>query len=254
MHVILGYIWTVCAGTAAGFINTLAGSGSAFSLAALNALGLPLDVANGTNRVAILLQTLVAVVIFKRKGRMPAFKITLPMIIPAALGAVAGALLAGSMDRGSFRLAVGALMLLVLVLLFIKPKIWLEQRESLHRRPYWLVGPVFFLIGVYGGFIQMGIGVFLLTALVLMSGFDLVAGNAVKVLIVLVLTVPALVIFAAQGLVRWDAGLVLACGNMLGAWLAAREAAKRGAVFIRWLLIAVVAMAAARYLGLWPWR
>lgn len=250
MHDLLSYLLTVCAGAAAGFINTLAGSGSAFSLAALNALGLPLDVANGTNRVAIILQTLVAVLIFKRKGRMPAFRITLPMIVPAVFGAVAGALLAGSMERDVFRTAVGVLMLLVLGLLFIKPKVWLEQRESLHRRPYWIVGPVFFLIGVYGGFIQMGIGVFLLTALVLMSGFDLVTGNAVKVLIVLVLTAPALAIFAAQGLVRWDAGLILACGNMLGAWLAAREAARRGAVFIRWLLIAVVTIAAARYLGL----
>jgi uncharacterized membrane protein YfcA len=50
--------------------------------------------------------------------------------------------------------------------------------------------------------------------------------------------------------VVWGVGLILAVGNMLGAWVAARMAVKRGAVFVRWLLIAVVTVSAAQLLGL----
>lgn len=251
MPIWLETLLTIGAGCIAGFINTLAGCGSAVSLALLNALGLPLDVANGTNRVAILLQTLVAVRIFRQKQLFPPARETAPLILPAALGAIVGAWLAGCMDRSTFRFTVGMLLLVVLVLLFIKPRAWLEQHKDIKRRSLWLLAPIYFLIGIYGGFIQMGIGVFLLVALVWVSGFDLLVGNAVKILIVFVLTMPALIVFALQGNVHWHTGLVLACGNMLGAWLAAREAAKRGAPFIRALLIVVVIAASTRYLGLW---
>jgi len=97
-------------------------------------------------------------------------------------------------------------------------------------------------------YIQVGVGVFLLSALVLVEGLDLVRANAVKVLLALCFTVPALAIFLMNGLVRWDLGLTLAAGSMLGAWAATHETAKRGAPFIRRLLIVVVVIAAVRYL------
>ncbi len=243
------YPLTVLAGFLAGFINTLAGGGSAISLAMLNLLGLPLDVANGTNRIAILLQNIVAVRGFHKRGKMDA-KACIPLIWPAVLGGILGAWLAGRMGRESFRMAVGVLMLVVLALLFIQPRRWLQDQHVQKKSNGLIPFVVFFAIGIYGGFIQMGIGVFLLSALVLLLDYDLVGGNGAKVLIVLCLTLPALLIFLFNGLVRWDYGLVLACGNMLGAWIATKEAARRGAPFVRAVLIAVVSLAALRYLGI----
>jgi uncharacterized membrane protein YfcA len=242
------YPLLVAAGFCAGFINTLAGSGSVVSLAVLNLAGLPLDIANGTNRVAILLQTAVGVGRFKQQGRLQ-IRPHIGIILPAVAGGIAGAFLAGQVNKEVLRISIGLCMLLVLFLLFFKPKRWLEgQADKLHKRS----GPVrmitFFLVGIYGGYLQIGVGVFLLTALVMAAGFDLVRGNAVKLLIVLCYTIPALAIFVMNGLVRWDLGLTLATGNMLGAWAATYEAAKRGAPFIRWLLIAVTAFSAVRYL------
>ena len=75
---------------------------------------------------------------------------------------------------------------------------------------------VFFFIGIYLGFIQMGVGVFLLTGLVLGVGYDVVRGNAVKVLIILCCTAIALGIFIYSDKVDWEFGLLLACGNMAG--------------------------------------
>jgi uncharacterized membrane protein YfcA len=108
---------------------------------------------------------------------------------------------------------------------------------------------VFFLIGVYGGFIQAGVGIFLLAGLVLAAGFELVRANAVKNLIVGCFTVFALAVFILNDQVDWEAGIVLAIGNMLGAWVAARMAVKRGASFVRWILIAVIVVSAAVLLG-----
>jgi hypothetical protein len=243
------YVLTVLAGVLTGYVNTLAGCGSAFSLAALGALGLPIDIANGTNRVAILLQNVVGTTGFHRQGKMD-WKTGLKLAVPACMGAVLGAFLATRMDAHHLKRAVGVAMLLVLGLLFIKPQRWTDGMRDSSKGLHWIPkAGIFFCVGVYGGFIQMGVGVFLLTGLVFGAGYDVVRGNAVKVLIVLCFTTIALAVFIYSGKVYWSIGLLLACGSMAGAWIATRQAAKRGARFIRWLLIFVVSYAALKYLG-----
>jgi uncharacterized membrane protein YfcA len=146
---------------------------------------------------------------------------------------------------------IGALMVVMLVVILVRPRRWLEGQASMERqRLNWQQWLVFFLIGLYGGFIQAGVGIFLLAGLVLSAGYDLVRANAVKVLIVLGFTIFAMAVFVLNKQVVWSVGLILAVGNMLGAWVATRVAVKRGAVFVRWLLIAVVAVSAAKLLGL----
>lgn len=242
---ILFYLLLFAGGILAGFINTLAGSGSVVSLAIMNLMGLPLDVANGTKRVAILLQTAVGVSRFKKQGKLE-IREHRGIILPAVLGAILGAVLAASVSEVIFRRSVGACMVLILGLLFFKPQRWLEGTEKKQAGPVRMIS--FFLVGIYGGYIQVGVGVFLLTALVLGEGLDLVRGNAVKLFLALCFTAPALIIFLINGLVRWDVALPLAAGSMVGAWIATHEAAKHGAPFIRWLLIAVVSASAIRYL------
>lgn len=245
---VLIYPLLILAGFAAGFINTLAGAGSVITLFVLNLAGLPLPVANGTNRVAILLQTAIAVGRFKKQGKLAA-RPHLGVILPAVVGGILGALLAGQVSSLVLRRSIGLCMALTLIPLFLRPARWLEgspEREAKGAGPAQMIS--FFLIGIYGGYVQLGVGVFLLTALVLVAGLDLVRGNAVKVLIALCYTVPVLLIFVMNDLVRWDMGLTLAAGNMLGAWAATHEAAKRGAPFIRWLLIVVVIVSSVRYL------
>jgi uncharacterized membrane protein YfcA len=122
--------------------------------------------------------------------------------------------------------------------------------RTLDRWPTLAQLALFFAIGGYGGFIQAGVGIFLLAGLVLGVGYDLVRANAVKVGIVLLFTLSALAVFVRNGQVDWAVGLILSVGNMLGAWVAARVAVDRGAVWVRRLLIAVVIVSAANLLGL----
>ncbi len=244
------YLVVVAAGFMAGFINTLAGSGSLITLPLLIFLGLPANVANGTNRIAILLQTAVGVSSFHRQ-RVLDLRGGLMLAAPAVVGSIVGAQIAVNLDELMMRRAIGTLMVVMLAVILVRPKRWLEGRpEAVHQRPDWKQLLLFFAIGVYGGFIQAGVGIFLLAGLVLGAGYDLVRANAVKVLIVLCFTLCALVVFLVNGQVQWGIGLILAVGNMLGAWVAARIAVERGAAFVRWLLIAVVVISAAKLLGL----
>jgi uncharacterized membrane protein YfcA len=247
------YLAAIAAGCIAGFINTLAGSGSLVTLPLLIFLGLPANVANGTNRVGILLQNIVAVGSF-RQQKVLDLRGGLMLSAPAVLGSVLGAQIAVNLDEQTMRRTIGALMIVMLIVMLVRPNRWLEGRtEAIHQRPAWTQLLTFFAIGVYGGFIQAGVGIFLLAGLVLGAGYELVRANAVKNLIVLAFTISALIVFLLNGQVVWGLGLIMGIGNMLGAWIAARMAVERGAAFVRWVLIAVVAVSGAELLGVFDW-
>lgn len=236
-------------GFGAGFINTLAGSGSLITLPMLMFLGLEPGVANGTNRLGVLLQSLVAVGSFKQQ-KVFTFKESYRLTIPAVIGSVVGALLAVEMDRETLRTAIGLLLVFMFILLIFKPKQWITgNAEARKSQSAWIQYVIFFFIGIYGGFIQAGVGLFLLAGLVMGAGLDLVKANAVKVFIVLLYTPFALVVFFMNSQIDWSWGLILAVGNMGGAWFAARFAAKKGAAAVRIILLIVILLSALELFG-----
>jgi len=247
------YLAVLAAGFAAGFINTLAGSGSLITLPLLIFLGIPATVANGTNRVGVLFQNIVAEESFRRQKVLD-LRGGLILAVPAILGSVIGAQIAVGLNETRMRQAIGVLMVVMLFVILLRPKRWLQgELEKMGKRPSAIQLIIFFFIGMYGGFLQAGVGIFLLAGLVLGIGYDLVRANAVKVLIILAFTISALIVFMLNDQVLWSMGLLLAVGNSLGGWIAARVAVERGANFVRWLLIAVVAVSAANLLGIFSW-
>ncbi len=243
------YLLCIVAGFFAGVINTLAGSGSLITLPVLIFIGLPATVANGTNRVGVLLQNIVAGYSFSR-DKVLDLRGALILSAPAVLGSLLGAQIAVSLDEEMMRRVIGVVMVLMLFVILLRPRRWLEGKmQNLDGGYNWQQTLSMFAIGVYGGFIQAGVGIFLLAALVLSIGYDLVRGNAVKIVIVLAFTVSSLLVFANNAQVDWGAGLLLGIGNMLGAWVAARMAVKRGVAWVRWVLVATVAVSAIYLLG-----
>ncbi len=247
------YIIVIVAGIGAGFINTLAGSGSLITLPLLIFLGLPANVANGTNRVGVLFQNIIATESFRRQKVLDA-RGALILALPAAIGALVGAQIAVNLDEEMMRRVIGLLMVVMLVVIIVQPKKWLQGKlKRMEKRPSWWQFLLFFGIGIYGGFIQAGVGIFLLASLVLGIGYDLVRANPVKNMIVLIFTISALIIFILNDQVIWSVGLLLAIGNAAGAWIASKMAVKRGAGFVRYILIAVVVVSAANLLGVFSW-
>lgn len=245
------YPAVVAAGFVCGFVNVLAGSGSLITLPLLIFIGLPATVANGTNRIGILLQNLVGARGFHLRGLLD-LRQALWLAAPTTLGAIVGAQIAVDLDEAKMERAIGALLVFMLIVMLVDPQRWLRGRGgSVRARPTLVELGLFFLIGIYGGFIQAGVGIFLLAGLVLGAGFDLVRANAIKVLIILIFTAPALVVFLLNQQVNWRIGLILSAGNMMGAWAATRFASRPGAaLWIHRLLIAVVVASSAELLGL----
>lgn len=247
------FVLAILAGILAGIINTLAGSGSAVTLPMLVFLGLDPTVANATNRIGVIVQNVVGISTFARSGHMD-LRGGLWLTAPGMLGALVGAYVATLLDKEAMNLAIGGMLLLVLVTIFLNPKKWLrEQSDVKEGRPSLPLLALFFGIGVYGGFIQAGVGVFLLTAMVLGVGYTLVHANAVKLLIVLALNVVAIVVFIFSPVeINWWIGGLMAVGQSIGAWAAVRFAVtvKDANRWVRYLLIVVVVYSILRFFGL----
>ncbi len=240
-------------GLFAGFINVVAGGGSFITLPVLIFSGLPPTVANGTNRVGILIQNIFALWRFKRLKVFP-WRFSLLVVGPAVAGALLGAHLATIISQEAFKRALALLMVLVTgVTLYIKPVGKLSRRGAssdfplMGTRRWILILSLFFLIGIYGGFVQAGVGFFILSAVVI-SGLDLVRGNAVKIFVVLIFTVFALWVFLSKGMVNWAAGLSLAVGTTLGGQLGAIASVKRGNRFIQRFVTVLIIIFALKLL------
>ena len=231
-------------GLASGFINTLAGGGSAITLPILTEIIGP-NAANGTNRIAIQLANIAAVIGFSRGGKLEWSRAT-PIIPFAILGAGLGAWVATLLSADAIRTVIGVVLIVVALSVLMRPSRWVEGRQG--EFPFWITAPLFVALGFYGGFIQAGVGFMLLAALVFGAGFDLVTGNAAKVLLIATYTPIALFLFARAGQVDYAVGAVLAIGQVSGAWIAARLAVQKGAGWVRWILIAAALIAAGRML------
>jgi uncharacterized membrane protein YfcA len=221
----------VLAGVVAGALNVIAGGGSFLTLPILIFMGLPASVANGTNRVGIFFQNVGAVWGFHR-NRLMDWKSILWAALPASLGAIAGTILALSIGDAAFRQVLAFLMIAVTLWTLWDPlaKKDPSSRAGSVRLPFLAFG--FFLTGVYGGFVQAGVG-FLVLAATTLAGLDLVRGNAVKVLSILAFTIVSLAIFVSQGKVLWLPGLVLALGTFLGGQLGVRFTVLKGHAWVK---------------------
>lgn len=248
MSDILITILVLVAGFVAGVINTMAGSGSLITLPLLIFIGLPANIANATNRVAILFQTAVGTWRFHSAGKIQ-FSQARMLLLPSILGALLGAYLAVDLNERAMRIIIAVLMMVMFCVILIRPKRWLTGATDHHHTKLTLTeGLVHFAIGFYGGFIQAGVGIFLLAGLVLASGYDLLRANALKLFIVLVYTAFALAVFAFYGMVDWYWGLLLAVGNVAGALVGAKLALKGGSEFLRKILLAIIAISALKML------
>ncbi len=245
---VVNILLIIIVGIFCGFINTLAGSGSFISLPMLMFLGLPANVANGTNRIGILFQNIVSSSSFYKSKMLP-LRFAFKMAVPSILGALVGAKIAVDIDQKTMEQIIGIIMLVMLFFIFFKPRKWLkphQESSQLIIKPWHYF--IFFVIGIYGGFIQAGVGIFLLSALVLASEIDLVRANAIKVFINLIFTPFAIIVFIINNQIDYVAGLILAIGNMIGAYIAAKSAISFGVSYIRWLLVIIIAFSAFKLL------
>ena len=230
-------ILLITVGTFAGFINTVSGGGSLITFPLLMFMGLPPIQANASNRIAIFIQNISAVQGFRSKGIF-LFPFSLWLSCSATFGAFIGAKLAVDIDPALFNKILAVIMLMVMAITILKPYIVDHKtRDDFSRKRLTISIFIFFFIGIYGGFIQAGIGFLMIAALTYVHGISIAKTNSVKVFVVLCYTSIALLVFIMDGVVRWEYGLILALGNALGGWIASRWSVDKDDKVLRWILI-----------------
>ena len=231
----------VVAGFIGGIINTLAGGGSMLTLPALMMLGMPADLANATNRIGVLLQSLTGANEFRRNDRLDASAI-IPVLIPTSAGALCGSLAASYLPVFILKPVLLASMVAIALTMLVKPALVAPPEGTpvltFREKPGAAAG--LFVAGVYGGFVQAGVGFILILALAGGLRYDLVRTNALKMVCTAVFSVVALTVFVLRDQVLWIPGLILAIGTVAGAWLSVRFAISVKQNTLKWILFVMV--------------
>lgn len=223
---LIHYVIAISGGFVAGVINTLAGYGSIITLTILmDVIGLPGNVANGTNRVNVLATAIGGSIGFYRNGKVDLNK-GKGIIITVFLGALLGVLLAVSIDSDQFKSVFKYLVLVLFLAILVNPRRWIQESTEIKSMPVWKLVLIYLPIGFYAGFIQMGAGILFLMSTVLISKYSIMQANALKLIAVAFFTIMTLTIFHINGFVDWKVGSILAIGQFLGAFLTANFAPK----------------------------
>jgi uncharacterized protein len=234
-------IFIIIIGFVAGFLNTVAGGGSLISLPILIFLGLPGSVANATSRVAILAQNIFAVGGFNSKGIKLPFPYSLYLGLASLFGGIIGAKLAVDIQDSLFNRILAIIMVLVVISIVAEPKKRKTHGSERLGTKYQLLGILSFLfLGIYGGFIQAGIGFLVILALTNINHLSLIKTNYVKVFAAIVYTGVSVLIFALENKIVWITGLTLAIGQGFGGWYASRWSVDKGEVWIKRVMVVTV--------------
>lgn len=235
-------------GLVAGAINVIAGGGSLLTLPVMIFMGLPPTVANGTNRLAILVESIGATWSFHRR-RLISREWLFLALPPAIVGAVIGTIAAVNIGDLVFQKILAVIMVASAAWTIwhrTDPVVADDSGVPTGARWYFFVA-VFFFIGLYGGFIQAGVG-FVILAATSLAGLNLIRGNALKVAVVLAFTPLALALFAWGGKVDWAIGVALAAGNFLGGLAGVRLQILKGHDWVRNVVTVVIVLFAIRLL------
>lgn len=237
----------VVSGVAVGIINTLAGGGSIITMTIFMVLGMPITVANGTNRIAVLLQNFTATVTFIRK-RMLDVRSGLLLSVPVVIGNIAGSIVATHIDEAVFKVCFGVVLFLIMVYMIFDNRKRFHGGQRMDIKPQHYLW--FLLIGFYGGYIYIGLGYLILAIALWTMKLDIITANVIKGFVIFIATPFALVIFMLHGHVDYYCGLLHGAGNMLGAYVASRWFVGWGGRFVKIFTTIIVMICFADLIGL----
>lgn len=240
----------------AGWVDAVVGGGGLLLLPALlvAAPGMPVATALGTNKLAAIAGTSTAAVTYARRTKVD-WAVAGPAAGLAVVSAGVGAALAGAVPASAYRPVVLVVLVAVAVFVVARPRLGvvaLPQRRT-RGRVAATVAVAGVGIALYDGLIGPGTGTFLVVAFTLLVGADFVQGSAMAKVVNAGTNLGALVVFGLTGNVWWLLGAGMAVCNVLGAVVGARMALRRGAGFVRVVLLVVVFGLVAK-LGYDQWR
>jgi len=248
-------IISLIGGFCAGILNALAGFGSIITLAIyMDVLGIPGHLANATNRVNVLASSSISAATFYKNGKLD-FAKGKWIILAVFLGAMVGVYMATQLDSAGFKQAFKYLLIPIFLVLLLNPKRFITPDPDKAITSAWVTMPLYFIIGIYAGFIQAGFGVIFLMIAVMLSKYDLINGNGLKIGIVAIYGAVIVVIFQLNGMIVWKAGLALAAGQAVGGYVASRNMSRMEGAnkYAYWILIFIVGAVIVKNFEVWKW-
>ena len=232
----------VLAGVLTAIVNTLAGSGTIFSFGALLFLGVPIELANTTNRIGVFFQNISAIITFRRYGRHSLKNLKFQFVFPTLIGAMIGAFAAIDVSEKFLNIVAGLAMVALLFDALLDFKKRIRNLHWFAKHSFWITQVIFFAIGLYGGFIQIGIGIMVVFAVHLFTDSDLIESNFLKLIIILIYTVPTTIYFIYQGKIIWFPAIALTVGQIIGAVIAGifSNVSSKAELWIRRLLVVMI--------------
>ncbi len=231
-------------GCFAGTMNVLAGGGSLLTLPLMVFLGVPAPIANGTNRIALLTQATTGLRVFWKNG-IREWRLALSLSLVILPGAAAGAFFGTKLTGPYFKMVIAGIMTVVMIIMLCGNKKKADTPEiPPTAQPQRLVlGHILMaILGLYGGFIQAGMGFLIMPLLNRVMGLDLVRTNFLKLAVLFAYSPIVITIFALESEIWLDVGLSLAVGMGIGGWIGSKLAVHRGDPFIRKILFSALTL------------
>lgn len=245
MEDILHGLLLFAAGAVASFINMMAGGGSMLTIGALILIGVEPTVANGTNRIGVLAGTGSGALTYKA-SKFTDLRTSLILGASAIPGAILGSFYSVKISNQLFQKLLAGVMIFILITMFIPKRKKEVATEKLKNS--WLIYPAMVLVGLYGGFIQVGVGFIIMAFLRHLMSYDLLRVNMHKVFIVVIYTIPVLIVFGISGKINWYYAIVMSLGNALGSYISVKLALKKGEKIVKIVLVVAIVLMAIKFL------
>ncbi len=232
-------------GAVTGLYASTVGGGGLVTLPLLIFSGLPIHMAIGTNRFAIVLLELSSSLKFLKEKKLD-LKLGVIMGLAAAGGAVIGSSIVLRIPENVLSLVVAILLLAVFVIVYNKDKLGITEKQ-VNKKNLWLMAVFSFFLGIYGGFLGPGFGTFIMF-LFLLGGLSFIKSAAVSRAVGVFMSVAAMIVFAYHGMINYTYAVSLGIGLALGGWIGAGFAVKKGDQYVKALFIVIIILTAVKLL------
>lgn len=242
----LNIVILVAGGLLAGFVDSIAGGGGLISVPVLLSVGLPPHLALGTNKLQSSFGSITAALNYTHNGLVRVKDLSTG-IVYTAIGAVIGTLTIQRLSVEILNRIIPLLLLAVFIFLLI------AKNSGAVDQPARIQPGLFFLgfgllLGFYDGFFGPGTGSFWILAFIVLMGFNSKKASAHTKWLNFTSNICALFFFAVQGHVLVIPGILMAAGQLTGAFLGSRLVIRSGTRLVRFFLLLVTAATIIRLL------
>ena len=243
---LLTIIFVLFVGLISGFIGSMVGGGGLISIPLLMFFGLPPQVAIATNKFGSLGFSVGSIIRFW-KGKKIIWKYVFPLSLLGVFGGFFGANLLLNIDEELITKIVAVILLMLLPLILIKKDLGVKGKKITKTKKY--IGYfVYFFVMIFGGFFGGGAGFLIIYSLVFFLGLTIIEVNATDAIPWLIQTIIALFIFISAGLVNFYYGISLLIGMLIGSYIGAHTAIKKGDKWIESIFVIIILFAALKFL------